>query len=57
MDLLEIVREWLIDLTMAVHIEERRRGEDKDGIKSFPVYLMEVSPSLEDTDTENRKSL
>ncbi|MCI9362595.1 MAG: hypothetical protein HFG65_17085 [Hungatella sp.] len=43
MDLLEIVREWLIDLTMAVHTEEIRRGEDKDDIKSFPVYLMEYA--------------
>ena len=43
MDLLEIVREWLIDLTMAVHIEEIRRGEDKDDIKSFPVILTEYA--------------
>ena len=43
MDLLEIVREWLIDLTMAVHIEEIRRGEGKDDIKSFPVFLTEYA--------------
>ena len=41
MELLEIVREWLIDLTMAVHIEELKRGEDEDDKKSFPVFLME----------------
>lgn len=28
MNLLEIVREWLIDLTMAIHIEEKNRRRD-----------------------------
>lgn len=43
MDLIEIVREWLIDLAMAVHIEEIRRREDKEDIKSFPVFLTEYA--------------
>lgn len=41
MDLLEIVREWLIDLTMAIHIEELKRREGEDDKKSFPIFLME----------------
>ncbi len=41
LDLLEIVREWLIDLTMAVHIEEIKRRDSKASVKNFPIFLME----------------
>ncbi len=43
LDLLEIVREWLIDLTMAVHIEEMKRRDDETEEKSYPVFLMEFN--------------
>ena len=41
LELLEIVREWLIDLTMAVHIEEMKRRDGETEEKSYPVFLME----------------
>lgn len=41
LDLLEIVREWLIDLTMAIHIEEMKHRDSKEVEKRFPMFLME----------------
>ena len=39
MNLLEIVREWLIDLTMAIHIEEisRRKNHTGNAVVTMPL--------------------
>lgn len=39
MSLLEIVREWLIDLTMAIHIEEKNRRKDygENAVATMPL--------------------
>ncbi|MDE6016162.1 MAG: hypothetical protein K2H41_10765 [Acetatifactor sp.] len=43
MDLLEIVREWLIDLTMAIHIEEKKRSENynETAVATMPLIEFE----------------
>lgn len=41
MDLLETVREWLIDLTMAIHIEEMYRHNGNDESKTIKMELFE----------------
>jgi len=41
MNLLEIVREWLIDLTMAIHIEEKNRGKHYDEKPVIAMPLIE----------------
>ncbi len=41
MSLLEIVREWLIDLTMAIHIEEKSRGKAHTGDAVVTMPLIE----------------
>lgn len=41
MDLLEIVREWLIDLTMAIHVGEEKRSEKYQGTAMATMPLIE----------------